>query len=41
VVGSRNFAAIAPFAAKQKDPFEALCVHLRRYNENVVQGDAR
>jgi hypothetical protein len=37
VVGSRNFAAAASFAAKQKDAYEALCAHLRRYNEDVVK----
>jgi hypothetical protein len=37
VVGSRNFAAAASFAAKQKDTYEELCSHLRRYNEDVVR----
>ena len=37
VAGSRNFAAAASFAAKQKDASEELCLHLRRYNEDVVK----
>lgn len=37
VVGSRNFAAAASFAAKQKDAAEELCFYLRRYNEDVVK----
>jgi hypothetical protein len=37
VVGSRNFAAAASFAAKQKDAYEELCAHLRRYNEDLVR----
>jgi len=36
VVGSRNFAEKASFAAKQKNAFEELCAYLRRYNEDVV-----
>jgi hypothetical protein len=36
VVGSRNFASAASFAAKQKDVFDELCAYLRRYNEDVV-----
>ena len=37
VVGSRNFAAAASFAAKQKTAFEEICAYLRRYNEDVVK----
>jgi len=37
VVGTRNFAAAASCAAKQKDTYEELCSHLRRYNEDVVR----
>ncbi len=37
VVGCRNFAAAASFAAKQKDASEELCFYLRRYNEDVVK----
>ena len=37
VVGTRNFAAAASCAAKQKDIYEELCAHLRRYNEDVVR----
>ncbi len=43
VVGCRNFAEKASFAAKQKEIYEELCSHLRRYNEDVVRemrGDA-
>jgi hypothetical protein len=36
VVGSRNFAEKASFAAKQKNAFEELCAYLRRYNEDVI-----
>jgi hypothetical protein len=36
VVGSRNFAEKASFAAKQKNAYEELCAYLRRYNEDVV-----
>ena len=36
VVGSRNFAEKASFAARQKTVFEELCAYLRRYNEDVV-----
>ena len=37
VVGSRNFAAAASFAAKQKATYEDLCTALKRYNEDVVK----
>jgi hypothetical protein len=37
VVGSRNFAAAASFAAKQKDAAEQVETHLRRYIEDVVR----
>ena len=37
VKGSRNFAAAASFAAKQKAMFEELCNYLRRYNEDAVK----
>ena len=37
VVGSRNFAEKASFAAKQKEIYEELCTYLRRYNEDVVR----
>jgi hypothetical protein len=37
VVGSRNFAAAASFAAKQKDAAEEVETHLRRYIEDVVR----
>lgn len=37
VAGSRSFAAAASFAARQKDAFEELCAHLRRYNEDLVR----
>ena len=37
VVGSRNFAAAASFAAKQKATYEDLCTTLKRYNEDVVK----
>lgn len=36
VVGSRNFAEKASFAAKQKNVYEEICAYLRRYNEDVV-----
>ncbi|HEU0095246.1 MAG TPA: hypothetical protein VFQ52_02240, partial [Rhizomicrobium sp.] len=36
VSGSRDFAAAASFAAKQKAIFDALCTALQRYNENLV-----
>jgi hypothetical protein len=37
VAGSRNFAAAASFAAKQKDSYDELCHHLKRYNEDLVR----
>jgi hypothetical protein len=37
VAGSRNFAAAASFAAKQKAIYEELCTALTRYNEDVVK----
>ncbi|MBA2589189.1 MAG: hypothetical protein H0U98_11280 [Alphaproteobacteria bacterium] len=37
VAGSRNFAAAASFAAKQKTIYEDLCTVLRRYNEDLVK----
>ena len=37
VTGSRNFAAAASFAAKQKDAAEEMSGHLRRYNEDLVK----
>jgi len=37
VTASRDFAGNACFAAKQKDAYEALCAHLKRYNEDVVK----
>jgi hypothetical protein len=37
VTASRDFAANACFAAKQKDAYEALCAYLKRYNEDVVK----
>ncbi|HEY0267393.1 MAG TPA: hypothetical protein VGC16_11610, partial [Rhizomicrobium sp.] len=37
VTGSRNFAAAASFAAKQKAVYDDLCVLLQRYNEDVVK----
>ncbi len=37
VTGSRNFAAAASFAARQKAVYEDLCTLLRRYNEDVVK----
>ena len=37
VAGSRNFAAAASFAAKQKDANDELCSHLRRYNDDLVK----
>ncbi len=37
VVGSRNFAAAASFAAKQKDANDEMCTLLRRYNEDLVR----
>ena len=38
VAGSRNFAAAASFAAKQKATYEDLCTTLKRYNEDVIKG---
>ncbi len=38
VAGSRNFAAAASFAAKQKGTYEDLCTALKRYNEDLVNG---
>lgn len=37
VVGSRNFAAAASFAAKQKAAYEELCTLLQRYNDDIVK----
>jgi hypothetical protein len=37
VAGSRNFAAAASFAAKQKTIYEDLCTSLKRYNEDLVR----
>jgi hypothetical protein len=37
VTGSRNFAAAASFAAKQKDAADEAGSHLRRYIEDVVK----
>ncbi len=37
VAGSRNFAAAASFAAKQKTIYEELCALLKRYNEDVIK----
>ena len=37
VAGSRNFAAAASFAAKQRTIYEDLCTSLRRYNEDLVK----
>ena len=37
VAGSRNFAAAASFAAKQKATYDDLCTTLKRYNEDVVK----
>ena len=36
VSGSRNFAAAASFAAKQKAIYDELCTVLKRYNEDLV-----
>jgi hypothetical protein len=38
VAGSRNFAAAASFAAKQKATYDDLCTALQRYNEDLVNG---
>jgi hypothetical protein len=37
VSNSRNFAAAASFAAKQKDIYDELCALLKRYNEDLVK----
>jgi hypothetical protein len=37
VAGSRNFAAAASFAARQKDCAEEISAYLRRYNEDLVK----
>ena len=37
VAGSRNFAAAASFAAKQKTTYEELCTSLKRYNEDLLR----
>jgi hypothetical protein len=37
VAGSRNFAAAASFAAKQKAVYDDLCATLKRYNEDAVK----
>jgi hypothetical protein len=37
VAGSRNFAAAASFAAKQKAVYEDLCTMLKRYNEDLIK----
>ncbi|MFO1249098.1 MAG: hypothetical protein U1E93_13000 [Alphaproteobacteria bacterium] len=37
VAGSRNFAAAASFAAKQKTIYEDLCTSLKRYNDDLVR----
>jgi hypothetical protein len=37
VAGSRNFAAAASFAAKQKAMYDDLCTTLQRYNEDLVR----
>ena len=37
VVGCRNFAAAASFAAKQKTNYEEMCGYLRRHNEDLVK----
>ena len=37
VAGSRNFAAAASFAAKQRATYDDLCTILKRYNEDVVK----
>lgn len=37
VAGSRNFAAAASFAAKQKATYDDLCATLKRYNEDTVK----
>jgi hypothetical protein len=37
VAGSRNFAAAASFAAKQKTIYDDICTSLQRYNEDLVR----
>ena len=37
VAGSRNFAAAASFAAKQRATYDDLTATLKRYNEDVVK----
>jgi hypothetical protein len=37
VTGSRNFAAVASFAAKQKAVYDDLCTLLQRYNEDMLK----
>lgn len=37
VAGSRNFAAAASFAAKQKTTYDDLCTALQRYNEDLIK----
>ncbi|HWA69422.1 MAG TPA: hypothetical protein VG821_06275 [Rhizomicrobium sp.] len=37
VAGSRNFAAAASFAAKQKTVYDELCSSLQRYNDDVIK----
>jgi hypothetical protein len=37
VAGSRQFAAAASFATKQKDSYDELCNTLKRYNEDLVK----
>jgi hypothetical protein len=37
VAGSRNFAAAASFAAKQRAIYEDLCTSLKRYNEDLIK----
>ncbi len=37
VAGSRNFAAAASFAAKQKNAYEEMGGYLRRHNEDLVK----
>lgn len=37
VACSRNFAAAASFAAKQRSIFEELCTTLKRYNEDLIK----
>ena len=37
VAGSRNFAAAASFAAKQRTTYDDLCTTLKRYNEDLIK----